>query len=94
MLQVRGGMSEVITRRREQTMLVVQGSHRRAGRDMRCSSLSGKRRCHLVGICSAFLGLLGVGLVKAGHAWVVFGSASSDFFALESDLAPLITLRL
>lgn len=44
-------------------------------------------------ICSAFLGQLGVDLVKAGHAWVVLGSAS-DFFALESDLAPLIALRL
>lgn len=70
------------------TIVVVEDSRCRANSKMPCASLSGKRRCHLVGICSAFLGLPGVGLVKAGHTWVVFGSASRDFFALEVTLSP------
>lgn len=71
-----------------QTILVAKGSWRCANSSRLCESLLSKRRCHLVGICSVFLGLPGVGLVKAGHTWVVFGSASRDFFALEVTSSP------
>lgn len=85
MLQVRGARVRSSLKGFEQTFVVVEGSQYHASRDTRRWNLSGKRRCHLVGICSAFLGLLGVDLVKAGHAWVVLAIL---FLRLRVTLSP------
>lgn len=50
----------------KQTIYGCEASPHHASRHTRCSSLSGRRRCHLVGICSAFLGLLGVDFSESG----------------------------
>ena len=72
MPQVRGARVRSSLKCLKQTILVVEGSQHRASRDTRRLNLSDRRRCHLVGICSALLGLLGGDLVKAkaGHAWI------------------------
>jgi hypothetical protein len=50
----------------KQTIYGREDSPHHASSDTRCLSLSGRRRCHLVGICSAFLGLLGMDFSESG----------------------------
>ena len=50
----------------KQTIHGREDSPHHASSDTGCLSLSGRRRCHLVGICSAFLGLLGVDFSESG----------------------------